>query len=481
MEKKKYDAVVVGAGPNGLAAAITLAKEGYSVCVLEAKDTPGGGVRSKELTLPGFIHDVCSAVYPLGIGSPFFTKLPLSQYGLEWIQPSVPLAHPLDDGGAVLLDRSVEITAKNLGNDVNVYENLMRPLVNSWEAIKDDILGPLRWPSHPLKMLQFGFYGLKSAKSLISRFKEPRAKALMAGLAAHSILPLNKSGTAAFALVLGILAHKVGWPIARGGSQALTNALTAYLGSLGGKIETSIVLENVDQLPTSKIVLFDLTPKQIVQIVGDRLPANYTRRLRNYRYGPGIFKIDWALSQPIPWKSKSCLQAATVHVGGTFEEIALSEKEVWEGKHPAKNFVLLAQQSLFDPLRVPEGKQSAWAYCHVPSGSQKNMTASIEAQVERFAPGFRDCILARHTLCTTELEKYNANYIGGDIIGGVQDLFQLYTRPLVKINPYVMPVDGWYICSSSTPPGGGVHGMCGYHAARAAIENLASYQHPLKL
>lgn len=472
MDKETYDAVVVGAGPNGLAAAIALAKAGFSVVILEAKDTIGGGLRSGELTLPGFVHDICSAIHPLGIASPFFSDLPLSKYGLEWIQPAAPLAHPMEDGSAVLLERSIEETVKGLGIDGEVYADLMEPLVESWKDISDDILGPLHWPSHPFKMARFGFYGLQSAEGLARRFKEERAKALLAGLAAHAILPLNKLTTGAIALVLGILGHQAGWPIARGGSQSIAKALASYFFALGGTIETNIFVDSMDKLPSSKVVLFDVTPKQLIQIVGDRLPSGYRARLENYRYGPGVFKIDWALSQPIPWKAKECSRAATVHIGGTMCEIAKSEREVWEGKHPEKSFVLLAQQSLFDPTRSPAGKQSAWAYCHVPNGSKEDMTAQIEKQIERFAPGFRDCILAKSSKNAFELEKYNSNYIGGDISGGVQDLFQLYTRPVAKLNPYAIPVKGLYICSSSTPPGGGVHGMCGYHAARTAIKYI---------
>jgi len=474
MKNLTYDAVVVGSGPNGLAGAITLANAGLSVLILEAKETIGGGLRSAELTLPGYIHDVCSAVHPLGASSPFFASLPLSVYGLEWIQPAIPLAHPFDDGSAALLKRSIAETSLTLGSDAKAYQDLMAPLVESWDAIKYDILAPFRFPKHPLAMLRFGILGIRSAAGLVnSRFDEGRAKALFGGLAAHSILPLDKPLTAAFGLILGILGHAVGWPIPKGGSQKIADALKDYFLKLGGEIVTSFPVASMADLPKAKIYLLDVTPRQLIQIAGDLLPSGYVNKLKNYRYGPGVFKIDWALSQPIPWRNAECHKAGTVHLGATFEEIRKSENEIWEGRPADVPYIILAQPSLFDPTRAPPGKHTAWAYCHVPHASTADMTAKIEAQIERFAPGFKDCILAKSCKSPLELEKYNPNYIGGDINGGVQDLYQLFTRPTKSLAPYTTPVKGLYICSSSTPPGGGVHGMCGYHAAKVALDVLS--------
>lgn len=466
-----FDAVVVGSGPNGLAAAITLAQAGLSVMIFEAKETIGGGMRSAELTLPGFTHDICSAVHPLGIASPFLRTLPLHKYGLEWIHPLFPLSHPFDDNTAATLDRSIEKTSDTLGEDSIAYKNLIQPLSYEWNNIATDLLGPLRFPKHPITMAQFGFLGVRSADSLVkSFFQGIKARGLFAGLAAHSIMPLTKPLTAAFALILDILGHVAGWPFARGGSQKIADALASYFLSLGGKIITNKNITSMNDLPSSRFVFFDVTPRQLLHIAGDRLPVTYKKKLENYRYGPGVFKVDWALNHPIPWKAKECSGAGTVHIGGTLEEITRSENEVWIGQHPEKPFVLIAQPSLFDATRAPEGKHTAWGYCHVPNGSTLNMLQRIESQIERFAPGFRDCILARNTMSTAELEQYNANYIGGDINGGVQDIYQLFTRPTARLVPYSTPIKGVYICSSSTPPGGGVHGMCGYHAARAALK-----------
>ncbi len=470
-----YDAIIVGSGPNGLAAAITLAQAGLSVVVFEAKDTIGGGTRTMELTLPGFLHDVCSAIHPFALGSPFFRGLPLEQYGLEMIQPLAPLAHPLDDGTAVILERSIEATAAGLGSDAKAYRKLMTPLVTGWPKIEGAVLGPLR-PQHvlhPFARANFALKALRSARGLCEgSFQSEPARAIFAGLSAHSMLPLERPPSAGFGLVEGILGHVVGWPIPRGGSQKIADALAAYLRSLGGEIITGVEVKSLDALPSARVILCDVTPRQLLRIAGDRLPGSYQRQLQRYRYGPGVFKIDLALDGPIPWKAQECLRAGTVHIGGTFSEIAASERAVSRGEHSEKPFVLLAQQSLFDPTRAPAGKHTVWAYCHVPSGSTFDMTERIELQIERFAPGFRDRILARSTMNSLEVERYNANYVGGDINGGLQDLWQFFTRPTFRPVPYTTPAKNLFICSSSTPPGGAVHGMCGYFAARAALHYL---------
>lgn len=469
-KKYEYDAVIVGAGPNGLAAAITMARAGRSVLLLEAKATVGGGSRSAQLTLPGFVHDVCSAIHPLGAGSPFMRSLPLREYGLEWIFPPVALAHPLDNGMAALLQRSVMGTSISLRQDAPAYRKLMAPLVREWGKIEPAILAPLHIPRHPVALARFGVLAFLPAARLASLlFDGEPAQGMFAGLAAHSMLALDTLGTAAIALVLGILAHVVGWPVARGGSQNIADAMAAYLRSLGGRIETDRPIRSIDELPSAHAMLFDVTPRQLLNIAGSKLPPGYRKQLERYRYGPGVFKLDLALDGPIPWKAPGCALAATVHLGGTLAEIVASEKAVWQGKPPDKPFVLLAQQSLFDPSRVPQGKQTAWAYCHVPNGADFDMTARIEAQIERFAPGFRERILARHIMFPCDMQDYNANYIGGDINGGAQDLLQVFTRPTRDLRPYRTPVPGVYICSSSTPPGGGVHGLCGYFAARTAL------------
>lgn len=465
-----YDAVVVGSGPNGLAAAITLAAEGYAVHVVEANDTPGGGMRSAPLTLDGYVHDVCSTIHPLVLASPFFRALPLADLGVRLAHPDIPYAHPLDGGRAALLHRDLTATAGALGRDGKDYERLMRPLVDGWQGIVDGVLAPLRIPAHPLLMARFGLGAIRSVQALAQRFGSDEAKALLGGAGAHSMLPLTTAPTGGVALMLAMLAHAVGWPAVAGGSQVLAGAMVTYLEKLGGTVTTGTRVGDLSEVPRAKVVLLDVTPRQLLAIAKDRLPVAYRRRLGRYRYGPGVFKVDWALDGPIPWAATDVARAGTVHVGGTIDEIAESERAANDGRHAERPYVLLAQQTMFDPSRAPGGKHTAWAYCHVPSGSTEDMTERIERQVERFAPGFRDRILARATRDSTETERHNANYVGGDINGGVQDLRQQFARPVAAIVPYRTPVRGLYLCSSSTPPGGGVHGMCGYWAARAALQ-----------
>lgn len=473
MAKSDYDAVVVGSGPNGLAAAITLQQTGLSVLLIEGKDTIGGGLRTAELTLPGFLHDVCSAIHPLAFESPFFKSLPLHSHGLEYIYPEIAAAHPFDTGEAAVLRPSLSETASAFGSDEQSYQNLIGPLVKSWPNLAGSILGPLRIPKHPIEMARFGLNAIQSAQILgNSRFITQQARGLWAGMAAHSIQPLSNAVTSAIGLVLMAMGHVNGWPFPKGGSKQISAALASYFISLGGKIETNFYVNSLSQLPSCKALLFDVTPQQLFQIAGHKFSSLYKWQLGRYKYGMGVFKIDWALSDPIPFTASECKQAGTVHLGNTFEEISESEKMSSERKHPEQPFVLLAQQSVFDPSRVPEGKQSAWAYCHVPNGSEKDMTEAIEKQVERFAPGFRDTILARHTMDTVQMQTYNPNYIGGDINGGIIDISQLFTRPALRLSPYRTSSKGIYICSSSTPPGGGVHGMCGYHSARRALKDV---------
>lgn len=467
-----FDAVVIGSGPNGLAAAIVMQQAGLSVKVIEGKATPGGGMRTLPLTLPGFHHDVCSAVHPLCAGSPFLSGLPLKEHGLEWVYPEVAVAHPFDDGSAATLEKSITATAASLHADAGIYTDLLTPLVEAWDNIAPDLLGPFRYPAYPWDIARFGLYGLQSAKGLASRtFRGTAAKGFFAGLAAHAIMPLETTASAAIGLVLAVLGHKIGWPVPRGGSQGISNALISYFRSLGGVLETDHFIQDYEELPRGAIKIFDVTPKQLLKITGKHFPSLYRRRMKKYRYGQGIFKMDFALSDPIPFTAERCRKAGTIHIGGTLEEIAAAEKSVWEGKHHKKPYVLLAQQSLFDNSRAPEGKHTVWAYCHVPAGSTRDMTQIIEDQIERFAPGFRGLILEKHTMNTADIENYNPNYIGGDINGGVQDLGQLFTRPVMRLSPYTTPLKDVYICSSSTPPGGGVHGMCGFHAARKAVKD----------
>ena len=463
------EAVVVGSGPNGLAAAIALAQAGRPVTLIEGEETLGGGCRSAELTLPGYVHDICSTVHALALISPFLRTLPLAENGLELAHPDAPLAHPLDDGTAVMLERSVEETARGLGPDERAYRRLFAPLVARADDLVGDILGPLGPPRHPFVLGRFSLGAVRSAVGLgRSRFAGERARALLSGCAAHSMLSLRSPASAAFGLVLALSAHAVGWPVARGGSQRVADALADELRRLGGRIETGRWIESLDELAQAPVLL-DVTPRQFLRMAGDRLGGLYRRGLERYRYGPGVFKLDWALDGPIPWTAGEAARAGTVHLGGTLDQVAEAEETVARGGHAERPFVLLVQPSLFDPTRAPAGKHTAWAYCHVPNGSTHDMTGAIEAQVERFAPGFRDLVAARSAMDSAEIERLNPNYVGGDINGGLQDLRQLFTRPVPRPVPYSTPLDGVYLCSSATPPGGGVHGMCGYSAARAAL------------
>lgn len=466
--RDRYDAIVIGAGPNGLAAAIEIARAGRSVCVYEGNPTIGGGTRSKELTLPGFVHDVCSAVHPLAAASPFFSQLPLDKHGLEFIYPPASLAHPFDDGTAVILDRSLDTTAARLGTDRAAYKKVFAPFVAGWNDLAGDVLAPIGVPRHPFLMARFGLSAIRSAKAFAeSKFREEKTRTMFAGMAGHSFLSLDQPGTTAFGLMLGILAHSAGWPVARGGSQSLANALGSYLKELGGEIVTEHRVESLAELPPARATLCDVTPRQLARIASASLPNGFRRRLERYRYGPAAFKMDYALSSPVPWKATECATSATVHLGGSFDEIFESEWNASHGKHSEKPFVLVAQPSLFDSTRAPAGQHTLWAYCHVPNGSTVDMQDAIERQIERFAPGFRDCILARSVLTPADLERHNPNLVGGDINGGIQDLPQMFLRPTMRL--YSTPANGLYLCSSSTPPGGGVHGLCGFHAARHAL------------
>ncbi|HEY0743789.1 MAG TPA: NAD(P)/FAD-dependent oxidoreductase [Chryseosolibacter sp.] len=470
--KKEYDAVVVGSGPNGLAAAIVMQHAGLSVLVVEGKETIGGGLRSAELTLPGFTHDICSAIHPLAAGSPLFSKLPLAEHGLEFIYPQLAAAHPFDDGTAAVLTSSVDETASLLGKDANAYRNLIGPLVKDWPSIVNNILGPLSFPKNPIGLSRFGLNALPSASLISRRFSTEKAKGLYGGMAAHSIMPLENFATSAIGLVLMAAGHVKGWPVPKGGSAQIANALASYFKSIGGKIQTGFYIENLKQLPSSHAVLLDVTPRQLLQIAGDQLSASYRSKLERYKYGMGVFKMDFALDGPVPWKAEEVRRAGTVHLGSTFREIALSERETWKGIHPKKPYVLLAQQSVIDSTRAPQGKHTLWAYCHVPNGSTVDMSSAIENQIERYAPSFRQRILKKNTFNAQQMNAYNPNYIGGDINGGAITPSQLFTRPVVSLSPYRTSAKGIYICSSSTPPGGGVHGMCGYHAANRALKDL---------
>jgi phytoene dehydrogenase-like protein len=465
-------AVVIGAGPNGLAAAIVLAQAGLKVDVFEAEPQAGGGARTLPLTLPGFLHDFGSAVHPMALASPFFSTLPLSDYGLQWIQPPAPLAHPLDDGTAVMLERDLGEAEAALGEDGKQWRRLFGPFAEHWAQLAPEVLKPVSlFPRHPLLLARLGLLGFPSANAIAHFwFRNPRTRALFAGLAAHSILSLEEPLSSAFGIMLGATAHAVGWPIPRGGAQSITNALCGYLTSLGGTVQLSTRVESLAALGKYDVALCDVTPQQLLQIAGGQLSAGYARRLERYRYGPGVFKADYALSQPIPWKATECLRSATVHIGGTLEELVVSEDAMRHGRHAERPFVLLAQPTLFDPTRAPEGRHIAWAYCHVPNGSDFDMLPRIEAQIERFAPGFRDCVLARRVFSPAALQAMDANLIGGDIGGGLMNLPQFLFRPTMGY--YATSARDMYICSASTPPGGGVHGMCGYNAARLALKDL---------
>ncbi len=466
----RYDAIVVGSGPNGLAAAIVLAQAGRSVLVVEAQSTIGGGARTSALTLPGFAHDVCSAIHPLAVATSFLPSLPLAQHGLRWIHSPVLVAHPLDDGPPALLHRSIDETGATLGPDAGAYAALMRPLAEQWESIAEDAIAPLHLPRHPFALARFGLTALRSASGMVqARFVGARARALLAGISAHAAVPLDQAATASFSLVLAAAGHHAGWPIPMGGSQRIADALASHLRSLGGEIVTDRPVRTLDDLPPSRTVLLDVTPRQALTIAGERFSPRYRAALGRFRYGPGVCKVDWALSRPVPWRDADVARAGTVHLGGTLDEMRIAERAPWRGEHAERPFVLLAQPSLFDSTRAPAGAHTLWGYCHVPSGSTVDMTARIEAQIERFAPGFRDCVLARHVVPASESHHHNANLVGGDISGGANTLRQLFFRPVIRRVPYATSAPGVYLCSASTPPGGAVHGLCGLYAARAAL------------
>jgi phytoene dehydrogenase-like protein len=467
------DAVVIGSGPNGLSAAVALAQAGCKVVVFEAHHTIGGGARSAELTLPGFTHDICSAVHPFGIASPFWRTLPLAAHGLEWLQPSAMLAHPFDDGSAVTVERSLDATAAALGPDRDAYKKMFGAVVNDWPRLERAVLGPPALPRHPFTLARFGLQALRSARGLArSAFADERTRALFAGNAAHGMMPLDRALTGGIGLTLCALCHIAGWPVPRGGAQRISNALAAYLKSLGGEVVADAPVTSIDKLPAAKIVMADLSPQPLLRIAGHRLPITYRTKLERYRYGMGVFKVDWALSSPIPWTASGCRRAGTIHLGASLDEIAASEQGAWTGKPVDRPYVLLSQPTVVDPSRAPDGKHIAWAYCHVPGGSTVDMLERIERQIERFAPGFRDCVLARSVRTPADIEADNPNLVGGDIAGGVTDLRQFFTRPTWR--NYVTPIKGLYLCSASTPPGVGVHGMCGCHAATLALKQMRS-------
>jgi phytoene dehydrogenase-like protein len=475
------DAVVVGAGPNGLAAAIVLAQAGLDTLVVEAAATAGGGARSAELTLHGFVHDPCSSVHPLAAGGPFLRRLGLARYGLEFVDSPAPLAHVMPDGRAVLLERSLDATAARLGPDGPAYRRLFAPFVRRFDDLMDATLGPLRIPRSPLLLARFGLVGLRSMCGLARRFRGRDAPALLAGLAAHAMLPLDAPASASFALILGAAGHAVGWPLARGGSQAIADALVACLRDAGGELALGWRVARLDELPHARAYLLDLTPRQVLAIAGDRLPPGYRRRLARFRYGPGVYKMDWALRAPIPWRDPACARAATVHLAGDLADVARAEAAPHRGRVADRPFVLVVQPTLFDPTRAPRGMHVGWAYCHVPNGVAVDACAAIEAQIERHAPGFRDVVLARSTRDPLDMEGYDANYVGGDINGGLASLGQLFFRPVARVDPYATPAPDVFLCSSSTPPGGGVHGMCGWWAAQSALRRQFAGRSPARV
>jgi phytoene dehydrogenase-like protein len=466
------DIVIIGAGPNGLSAAVLLAQAKLSVRVIEARDEVGGGTRSKELTLPGFVHDVCSSVHPMGALSPYLRTLPLAAHGLEWLYPEYSAAHPLDDGPAPLLARSFERTGDTLGGDADRWKRWFSPFAERAPELFADLLAPLGIPRSPLLFARFGLSAFRSARSLAGRFRGERARALFAGCAAHSILPLDFWFSGAVGMVFAISGHAVDWPVARGGSHAITLALASYARSLGVEIVTRQEVDSIEALPNARAYLFDTAPTQLATIAAKWLPRGYLARLNRYVYGPGVFKVDFALSEPIPWRDPQIGKASTVHVGGTLEEIHASERDAWRGEHSERPFVMLSQQSHFDASRAPAGKHTGHAYCHVPNGSTLDMTAKLEQQIERFAPGFRDTILARHVMSTRDFQAYNPSCVGGAVTGGAAHLTQLFTRPVARLDPYSTPHPRVFLCSASTPPGGGVHGMGGYWAARSVLRRL---------
>lgn len=476
---EEYDAIIIGSGSNGLAAAISLQQQGLKTAVYEKASTPGGATRTEELTLPGFLHDVGSAILPMGVASPFFRKLPLSDYGLKWIYPDIPYSHPLADGTAVACFRDLTETAQQLGEDENSYVKIFEPLVKDWEKVEENLLGPLGKPDHFLKFLRFGLKAIPSAKMLNNHFfQNERSKVFFYGSAAHSTLPLTNIASASFGLVLTTMAHKYGWPFPEGGAQNFINSLVRYYQSLGGVIHLNTNITHVEELPSAKAYLFDLTPKQLLKIKGTNFPSLYRKRMASFKYGAGVFKIDWALSEPIPFTNEKCKRSGTVHIGFSTDEIEMSEKNIHQKQMTDTPYVLVAQQSIFDKTRAPEGKHTAWAYCHVPNGSIKDFTGIIENQIERAAPGFKEIILQRSTMNTVQLQEWNPNIVGGDINGGRQDITQLFTRPIISASPYSTPDSRIYICSSSTPPGGGVHGMCGFHAAKKVMKDHFKITNP---
>ncbi len=465
--KKTYDAVVIGSGPNGLSAAITLIHRFKSVVIIEGKSTIGGGLRSAQLTLPGFVHDICSTVHPLAISSPFFDKLPLEKYGIEWIQPDILVAHPFYDGTCLFLHRSIEYTCEAMGEDAMAYKRLISPFIKDYKRLLQDILKPIHIPEYPFLTFRFGIKAMKSARTIAYKlFKHEKTQALFAGLAGHAMIPLEKPFTSSFGIVLAVLAHTVGWPVIKGGSQKLADTLLNYFTDKGGEVLVNYPVASMKELPEASYYFFDVTPRQLLNIEGINLSKTYMEKLKKFRYGPGVQKVDWAIKKPIPWQSKMCRKAGTIHLGASFEEIERSIKYANNGIIPQLPYVIVAQPSLFDPTRAPEGNHTAWAYCHVPSSIEEDSSELVEDRIEQFAPGFKDIIMARHSMSPKKMEEYNPNYVGGDINGGIQDLAQLFSRPVFSFFPYRTSHKNIFICSSSTPPGGGVHGLCGYYAAK---------------